>query len=65
MKTYNCFIKMLNNKSLIYNKSYLVNTKDIEKIQKYIYNKNIPLIINISKNDKTSYIEFEKYIKFN
>ena len=56
---------MLNNKSLIYNKSYLINTKDIEKIQKYIYNKNIPLIINISKNDKTSYIEFEKYIKFN
>ena len=64
MKTYNCFIKMINNKSIIYNKSYLTNTKYAEKIQNYIHIKNIPLIINISKYNKISYIEFEKFNKF-
>lgn len=65
MKTFDCFIKKIINKSIIYNKYYLIKNHDIPKIQKYIQTKKLPLIINTYKYNNTSYIEFEKFNKFN
>ena len=65
MITYNSLIKMIINKSFIFNKSYLINNNDVLKLKNYIYEHKLPIIINCNKFDKISYIEFEKYKKLN
>lgn len=64
MKTFNYFMKKIIHKSFLYNKMYLISSKDLELLKKYVNKNKLPLIINSNYNDNNSiYFEFEKYCK--